>query len=76
MPRHSKLQKQVLGLYRMLLRASANKPGVKEYVTEEFRKNATMDKKDVLHVEYLVRRGEKYLENLQHVDGVTFMKPK
>lgn len=75
--RHSKLQKQVLSLYRMLLRASDSKPGVQQYVKEEFRRNsAAVNQKHVLHIESLLRRGQRYLEDMHHIDRVTFMKPE
>ena len=35
--RHSKIQKQVLSLYKAFLRASESKPGFEHYVKSEFR---------------------------------------
>jgi len=67
MPRHSKLQKNILAIYKQFMRSCENKPGTKEYVRAEFRKNSTAIKKtDVLRVEYLVRRAEKQLKLLQN----------
>lgn len=65
MPRHSKLQIQVLCLYKNFLKAAANKPGVKSQVQFEFRKWAQLQETDVLRIEHLLRRGERQLKMLQ-----------
>ncbi|XP_048836950.1 succinate dehydrogenase assembly factor 1, mitochondrial [Brienomyrus brachyistius] len=62
MVRYSKLQKQVLALYRQLLRAGQNKPGFLPRIRTEFRKNACIPKNNVMHIEYLYRRGQRQLE--------------
>lgn len=67
MARHSKLQKQVLSLYRHFLRSSKDKPGFLPQIRAEFRKNARIPRTDVMHIEYLVRRGQRQLEQLQNV---------
>ncbi|XP_075393471.1 LOW QUALITY PROTEIN: succinate dehydrogenase assembly factor 1, mitochondrial [Tenrec ecaudatus] len=61
MSRHSRLQKQVLGLYRELLRAGRGKPGAEARVRAEFRQNACLPRSDVLRIEYLYRRGRRQL---------------
>ncbi|XP_066495098.1 succinate dehydrogenase assembly factor 1, mitochondrial [Tiliqua scincoides] len=66
MVRHSKLQKQVLALYRNFLRASKDKPGFLPRIRAEFRKNAQIPRTDVMYIEYLVRRGQRQLEQLQN----------
>lgn len=67
MLRHSKLQKNILAIYKQFLRSSQDKPGTKEYVRMEFRKNATsIARTDVLRVEYLLRRAEKQLKLVQN----------
>lgn len=84
MARLSGMQKQVLGLYRSLLRAARSKPAesrrdIELFVGSEFRKNAkTIDKKSFQTIEYLLRRGQKQLEMLKSADvnGVTFMGPR
>ena len=63
--RHSKIQLQVLSLYRQLLRAARNKPGAAEYIQHEFHRNATISKTEVMKIEQLVRRGQRQLENLK-----------
>ncbi|XP_068460415.1 succinate dehydrogenase assembly factor 1, mitochondrial [Clinocottus analis] len=78
MVRHSKLQKQVLALYRLFLRAGRDKPGFVPRIRDEFRENARLKKTDVMHIEYLYRRGERQLLLLR--DGNTkqlgsFCKP-
>ncbi|GAA6094452.1 succinate dehydrogenase assembly factor 1, mitochondrial [Tachysurus ichikawai] len=68
MVRHSKLQKQVLSLYREFLRAGRDKPGFLPRIREEFRTNATIQKTDVMHIDYLCRRAQRQLEQLQDVN--------
>lgn len=65
MVRHSKLQLQVLALYRACLRVARNKPGATEYVHQEFHKNALIPKTEVMKIEHLVRRGQRQLESLK-----------
>ena len=66
MPRHSKLQIQVLSLYKKFLQTSRDKPGVAEYVKSEFRKNATIPRTDTLRIEHIFRRAERQLETLKN----------
>ncbi|XP_066501928.1 succinate dehydrogenase assembly factor 1, mitochondrial [Hoplias malabaricus] len=68
MVRHSKLQKQVLSLYRQFLRAGKAKPGFVPRIREEFRANAAIKKTDVMHIEYLCRRAQRQLEQLRDVN--------
>lgn len=72
MVRHSKIQKQVLVLYKQCLRAAENKPGFKENVRNDFKKNALMPKKDILRIEHVMRQGERKLKMMQdpYVDGM------
>jgi len=65
MVRHSRLQVQVLALYRQCLRVARDKPGAVEYVRAEFRKNADISKSEVMRIEHLLRRGQRQLESLQ-----------
>uniref|UniRef100_A0AAQ5X0I8 Complex 1 LYR protein domain-containing protein n=1 Tax=Amphiprion ocellaris TaxID=80972 RepID=A0AAQ5X0I8_AMPOC len=65
MSRHSKLQKQVLVLYRQFLRAGRDKPGFIPRIRDEFRENAGIKRTDVMHIEYLYRRGQRQLEQLR-----------
>ena len=65
MPKHSKLQKQVLSLYKDFLRASSKKPGVKAYVQAEFKKNSSIPKTDILRIEHILRRSFRQLEQLK-----------
>ncbi|XP_036444900.1 succinate dehydrogenase assembly factor 1, mitochondrial [Colossoma macropomum] len=67
MVRHSKLQKQILSLYRQFLRAGRGKPGFVPRIREEFRANAAIKKTDVMHIEYLCRRAQRQLEQLKDV---------
>ncbi|XP_078097915.1 succinate dehydrogenase assembly factor 1, mitochondrial isoform X2 [Mustelus asterias] len=62
MVRHSKLQKQVLNLYKEFLRVAKTKPGFLPLIHTEFRKNAQIPRTDVMHIEYLLRRGQRQLD--------------
>lgn len=78
MARHSKLQKQVLALYRQFLQAGKDKPGFVPRIREEFRVNARIKKTDVMHIEYLYRRGQRQLEQLRDINTKqlgSFAKP-
>ncbi|MEQ2159049.1 hypothetical protein GOODEAATRI_018513, partial [Goodea atripinnis] len=68
MSRHSKLQKQVLVLYRQFLRAGKEKPGFIPRIRDEFRENSHIKKTDVMHIEYLYRRGQRQLDQLRDVN--------
>ena len=65
MSRHSRLQRQVLSLYRELLRAGRGKPGAEARVRAEFRQHAGLPRSDVLRIEYLYRRGRRQLQMLR-----------
>uniref|UniRef100_A0A8C9DDK6 Succinate dehydrogenase complex assembly factor 1 n=1 Tax=Prolemur simus TaxID=1328070 RepID=A0A8C9DDK6_PROSS len=65
MSRHSRLQRQVLSLFRELLRAGRGKPGAEARVRAEFRKHACLPRSDVLRIEYLYRRGQRQLQLLR-----------
>ena len=67
MARHSNLQKQVLSLYRNFLWASKDKPGFLPQIRAEFRKNAQIPRTDIMLIEYLIRRGQRQLEQLRDV---------
>lgn len=68
MVRHSKLQKQILALYRAFMRAGQEKPGFIPRIRDEFRENARIKKTDVMHIEYLFRRAQRQLEQLKDVN--------
>lgn len=65
MSRPSRLQRQVLSLYRELLRAGRGKPGAEARVRAEFRQHASLPRSDVLRIEYLYRRGKRQLQVLR-----------
>ena len=70
--RHSKLQRDILRVYRQLLRAADGREGMKEYIRNEFHKNSrVIDRKNVLQIEYLLRRAHKQLKSMASIDGVT-----
>lgn len=64
----SRLQKQVLSLYRKFLRASQDKPGFADHIKYEFRKNSLIPKTDGLRIEYLLRRAQNQLKQLEKME--------
>ena len=69
---HSKLQLEVLRLYKELLRAAAGKPGVGTAIRTEFRRQAGLARTDTLRIEYQMRMGKRKLEMIRdpNVSGV------
>lgn len=79
MSRPSRLQRQVLSLYRELLRAGRGKPGAEARVRAEFRQHACLPRSDVLRIEYLYRRGRRQLQLLRsgHATAMgAFVRPR
>ncbi|XP_004439804.1 PREDICTED: succinate dehydrogenase assembly factor 1, mitochondrial [Ceratotherium simum simum] len=79
MSRPSRLQRQVLSLYRELLRAGRGKPGAEARVRAEFRQHACLPRSDVLRIEYLYRRGRRQLQLLRsgHATALgAFVRPR
>ena len=72
MPRHSKLQIEVLRCYKQCLRAAQAKPGFYENVRFEFRKHKNIPKTDILRIELLLRQGWRKLKIIKDpfVDGM------
>lgn len=70
--RHSKVQVQVLTLYKACLRAAQGKSGFESAVKCEFRKNAKINKSDILIIEHLMRNGGRKLKmmNDPNVSGM------
>ncbi|KAJ1419952.1 Complex 1 LYR protein [Sesbania bispinosa] len=74
--RLSGMQKQVLSLYRGFLRAARSKSDeerrkIESIVSQEFRRNSKqVDRKNFLYIEYLLRRGNKQLDQLRN-PGIT-----
>lgn len=67
----SGMQKQVLALYRGFFRvarfkAPEERRNIESIVSAEFRKNSmSVDRKNFLYIEYLLRRGRKQLDQLK-----------
>ncbi|KAM5236818.1 succinate dehydrogenase assembly factor 1, mitochondrial [Ctenodactylus gundi] len=79
MSRPSRLQRQILSLYRELLRAGRGKPGAEARVRDEFRQHASLPRSDVLRIEYLYRRGRRQLQLLRsgHATAMgAFVRPR
>ncbi|KAF4098617.1 hypothetical protein G5714_020647 [Onychostoma macrolepis] len=69
----------VIHVKTAFLRAAQDKPGFIPRIRDEFRANATIKKTDVMHIEYLYRRGQRQLELLKDVNTKqlgTFSKSK
>ncbi|XP_061351109.1 succinate dehydrogenase assembly factor 1, mitochondrial-like [Gastrolobium bilobum] len=70
--RLSGMQKQVLSLYRGFLRVARSKSdderrNIESIVSQEFRRNSVeVDRKNFLYMEYLLRRGNKQLDQLRN----------
>ena len=62
---HSKLQLEVLKLYKELLRAAENKPGFGENVRTEFRRQAGLPRSDSLRIEFSMRMGRRKLQMMK-----------
>ena len=78
MPRHSKLQLEVLSLFKQFLRTVGDKPGMADYVREEFRKNASLPKNNTLIIDHMLRKGKRQLGEMQKssVTGLHVFTPK
>lgn len=68
MIRHSKIQKEVLLLYREFLKIGKQKPGIDSYVKVQFKKNAHIPRTETLRIDYLIRQGRKQLDMLKMED--------
>ena len=60
------------------MRTCEDRPGFKEYVQAEFRKNAKIPRSNILRIEHLIRKGEKQLKDLKQKDvqSISVMKLK
>ncbi|XP_077251712.1 LYR family of Fe/S cluster biogenesis protein [Tasmannia lanceolata] len=74
MTKLSGMQKQVLALYRGFLRAARSKAPedrrrIESIVSAEFRRNSkSIDKKNFIYIEYLLRRGNKQIDQIKDPD--------
>jgi succinate dehydrogenase assembly factor 1 len=78
----SGIQRQALALYRGFLRTARLKSPeerhrIESVVSAEFRENArTVDRRNFVYIEYLIRRGKRQLEQLKNPDitGLSTLK--
>lgn len=61
----SRLQKEVLSLYRQFLIAAKDKPSFKITIKQEFQQNKSIPRSDTLRIEFLLRKGNKKLEMIK-----------
>jgi len=66
MIKRSQLQKQVLSLYRSLLRAGQGTPGLNDYIRNEFKSKSLIKKTSFLQIEHLIRLGRKKLKEIKN----------
>lgn len=68
----SRLQKEVLHLYRDLLFAAKGKPGFEQTIRQEFRQHSAIPRSDTLRIEFLLRKGHRKLEMIKdpHISGM------
>ena len=66
MTRRSQIQKQVLILYRNLLRMANSRPGMKSHIRAEFQRHKEIPKTNIMQIEYLLRLGNKRLAELKN----------
>jgi len=62
---HSKLQLEVLKLYKELLRAATGKPGFQSNIRAEFRRHSSLPRHDSLRIEYQMRMGRRKIEMIK-----------
>lgn len=74
--KHSSLQKEVLRLYRSMLKVCKQRPGATTLIRQEFRNNCQIERHNIMYIEYLLRRGRKQLRLLgqTHLDDITIIK--
>jgi len=70
---HSGIQRQVLALYRAVLREAAkqqppSRASIQAYARYCLEQNRGISKVDVMRIEHLLRAGGKQLERLRHPD--------
>ena len=65
MARYSKLQLEVLKLYKKFLREAGEKPGISCHIRKEFKKYAAIQRTDTLRIEHILRRSHRQLEQLK-----------
>ena len=65
MIKRNQLQKQVLSLYRSLLRAGQDTPGLSDYIRNEFKSKAMIKRTNFLQIEHLIRLGRKKLKEIR-----------
>jgi len=68
----SRLQKEVLSLYKKCLIAAKVKPGFEPTVKEEFRRYSAIPRSETMRIEFLLRKGHKQLQMIQdpHISGM------
>jgi len=61
----SRLQKEVLSLYKKCLFAAKLKPGFEPTIKQEFRRHSPIPRSETMRIEFLLRKGHKQLQMIQ-----------
>lgn len=61
----SRLQKEVLNLYKKCLFAAKAKPGFESTIKQEFRRHSGIPRTETMRIEFLLRKGHKQLQMIQ-----------
>lgn len=70
---HSKLQLEVLKLYREFLKVSKGNKAAQELIKSTFKVNSQISQTNFLHIEHLIRSGHRKLKVLKSSEKITFM---
>ena len=70
---HSKLQLEVLQLYKEFLKASRGSKVARELVKSTFKANSQISQTNFLQIEHLIRSGRRKLKVLQSSKNVTYI---
>lgn len=70
---HSKLQLEVLKLYREFLKVSKGNKAAQELIKSTFKVNSQISQTNFFHIEHLIRSGHRKLQVLKSSEKITFM---
>ena len=73
MANRSKLQLEVLKLYREFLKASRGNKAAQELVKSTFRTNSQISPTNYMRIEYLIRSGHRKLQVLKSSKKITYL---
>jgi len=68
MVRFSKVQIQILSLYKEFMREARKRPGLENYIRSEFKKNAVIPRTNTIQIEQVYNRAQRQLKTLRRQD--------